>query len=579
MHALKIIARHLRPYRVRLLLALIGTALFTFFSLLSPLLLRHLFDRVIQPGHWETLQVTALLILLVPLTSGAIRFFNVHLIMLTANRFVSGLRLTMYSKMLTLGPRYHGEHPSGVLVGRLMDDVNMVQRLLTGETIQLLVDIIVFGFAITVLFVLAWKLALILSVTLVLYVVVYKVFAGRIRGASQAYRQLYDEISGRLQETIQGVRQVRIYNREESENALFLSRTESSLEKLLISNMSSTRLSVWCNGIAGYGSTVIAATGAYLVLRGELTYGDLYAVDNYVWMAVNPVIRLTTVVARLAETFVSLGRIAEVLEAAPDIQTPPAAPRLRRGRGAIRFDGVHFGYSPDKPLFTNLSLDIPAGMTVALAGHTGCGKSTLTTLLMRYWDVTGGAITIDGVDIRQVNLQSLRARFGVVPQQQLLFEGTLAENIAYGLPRAPRPRIEEAARLAEVYQLAMDLPNGFDTIIGPAGVQLSVGEKQRVAIARAILRDPMVLIMDEATSALDSESEALIQKALRRIQQGRTSLVIAHRLSTIENADRIVVMDQGRIVEIGTHTELLARDQGLYRGYVMQLRSGGEPAA
>lgn len=579
MKAFPIIYRHLRPYRARLLLALFGTACFTVCSILSPLLIRHLVDHVIRPAHWEALGVTALLILMVPVISAGIRYANVHLIMLTANRFVVGMRASLYAKILHMGPRYHGEHPSGTLVGRMMDDVNMVQRLLTGETIQLLVDVIVFGFAMTVLTVLSWKLAAILAVTLVLYVVAYRVFARRIRGASLAYRGLYDEITGRLQETLQGVRQVRIYNREDSESALFEQRTASSLEQLLVSNMSSTRLGVWCNGIAGYGSTVIAATGAYLVLRGEISYGDLYAVDNYVWMAVHPVIRLTTVVARLAETFVSLGRIAEILDAEPDIRSRPDAPALPRGPGAVSFRGVGFGYSPDQPLYDGLSLEIPAGMTVALAGQTGCGKSTLTTLLMRYWDVQRGSILIDGIDVRDVSLPSLRAQFGVVPQQQVLFEGTLAENIAYGMPHATRAQIEEAARLAEVRQIADDLPNGFDTIIGAGGVQLSVGEKQRVSIARAILRDPMVLIMDEATSALDSESEALIQKAMRRIMKGRTSIVIAHRLSTIESADRIVVMDRGRIVEVGTHTELLARDHGLYRGYVTQLRGGGEEHA
>ncbi len=576
MNALRTIYRHLRPYRFRLLLALGGTALFTVCSLLTPLLIRHLVDKVILPGRWEALPLIALLIFLVPATSSAIRYLNVHLIMLTAHRFVAGIRLRMYRNILRLGPRYHGEHPSGALVGRMMDDVNMLQRLLTGETVQLLVDVIVFGVAISVLFMLAWKLGLILLVTLILYAVGYRIFATRIRLASQAYRGLYDEITGRLQETLQGVRQVRIYNRGHSENQLFLNRTSNSLDKLLESNMSATWLGIWCNGIAGFGSTVIAASGALLILRGEMTYGDLYAIDNYVWMAVHPVIRLTTVVARLAETFVSLGRIVEVLDTQPDIQVRPGARPLPAGPGAVSFDRIDFAYTPDQPLFTQVSLDVPAGMTVALAGHTGCGKSTLTALLMRYWDVQGGAIRIDGHDVRELDLRSLRARFGVVPQHQTLFEGTLAENIAYGMPRATRAQIEDAARLAEAHGFAVELPNGYDTIIGSGGVQLSVGEKQRISIARAILRDPMILVMDEVTSALDSESEALIQKALRRILQGRTSFVIAHRLSTIENADRIVVMDQGRILEVGTHHELLARGDSRYRGYVMQLRGGGE---
>jgi subfamily B ATP-binding cassette protein MsbA len=563
---------YLRPYRRRLLLAFAGTAAFTVFSLLPPLLMRRLIDKVLRPHRWAALPVTVLLILLVPFTSALVRYANTHVIMLAARRFVAGIRLRMYQRILHLSMRYHSEHPPGMLVGRLMDDVNMLQRLLTGDTVQIAVDVIVFGFAMTVLFLLSWKLAFILSATLVLYVAAYRVFSARIRGASHQYREVYDQITGRLQETLAGVRQVRIFNREDTESALFLQRTARSLEHQFATNMSSVGLANACSAIAGYGSTFIAALGGYFILKGEISYGDLFAIDSYAWMAVNPVIRLTNVAAQLSETFVSLGRIVEVLEAPADIQSAPHAPRLRRGAGAVSFRGVHFSYIPERPLFQGLSLEIPPGRTIALAGHTGCGKTTLTSLLMRYWDVQQGAILVDGADIRSVDLRSLRSRFGVVLQQPVLFEGTLAENIAYGRPDVSRKRIEEAARSAEIYDMAMELPGGFDTLIGTAGVKLSLGEKQRVSIARAVIRDPMILVMDEATSSLDSESEALIQKALRNVLKGRTSFVIAHRLSTIVSADLIVVMDEGRIAETGTHRELLARGDSLYRSFCMQLR-------
>lgn len=560
-------------------MALLGTALFTALSILSPLLLRHLLDDVIRPGQWDKLHLAVLLILLAPLTAAVIRYVNVHVIMLTARRFVAAIRVAMYEKILRLGWGYHTTHASGALVGRLMDDVNMLQRLLTGDTIQILVDIIVFSFAISVLFILSWKLAAIVCLTLVLYVAAYRIFSRRIRGANEAYRGLYDEISARLQETLAGVRQVRIYNREDSESNRFLNRTARSLDQQLSSQMSSVGLSGICSGIAGYGSTLIAALGAYFVVKNEMTYGDLYAVDNYVWMAVNPVIRLTNLAGQLAETLVSVRRVAEVLDEPMDIRSDPSAPKLEQGPGAVTFENVFFSYPPDTPLFQDLSLEMPAGKTIAFVGHTGCGKTSLISLLMRYWDVDKGTIRIDGQNIRDVELRSLREKFGVVLQQPVLFEGTLAENIAYGRPDASREDIEAAARMAEVYDMAMDLPRKFNTVIGTNGVKLSVGERQRVSIARAILRNPMIFIMDEATSALDSESEALIQKALNHVFRGRTSIVIAHRLSTVMSADRIVVMERGKIVESGTHAELMAREHGVYRAYCLQLRSSAEEDA
>jgi subfamily B ATP-binding cassette protein MsbA len=452
-----------------------------------------------------------------------------------------------------------------MLVGRLMDDVNRLQRLMTGETVQMLIDVIVFGFSLTVAFVLSWKLALILCGILTLYVSVYGFFSRWIRRATQSFRLTYDQIAGRLQETVLGVRLVRIYNREDWEHALFLDRTARGLDKALSSTLGSITLSTVSTGIAGYGSTVIAGLGAYFVLRNEMTFGDLHAFNSYVWMAIMPAIRLTTMAAQLSETLVSAERIMEVLRQQPEIRSRPGAPRISAKRGDVELRRVHFAYEPQSPLYRDLNLRVDGGTTVALVGPTGCGKTTLTSLLMRFWDVQRGEVLIDGVDVRSVDLHSLRGLFGVVLQDPVLFDGTLAENIAYGRPDATREEIEEAARTAEIYAMATSFPDGFDSVIGSQGIKLSVGEKQRVSIARAILKDPLILIMDEATSALDSYSEALIQKALGRVLRNRTSFVVAHRLSTIHNADMIVVMQDGRVVATGTHAELMRDQAGLYR--------------
>jgi ATP-binding cassette subfamily B protein len=257
----------------------------------------------------------------------------------------------------------------------------------------------------------------------------------------------------------------------------------------------------------------------------------------------------------------------------PEISSAPDAPEFVPREGRVEFKDVTFSYAPDVPLYRGLSLSVEPGMTVALVGQTGCGKTTFTSLLMRYWDIQDGAILIDGQNIKEVQLESLRRQFGVVLQAPVIFDGTVRENIAYGLPSSTSDdRIIEAAKAAEIYSSIMRLPEGLDTMVGTEGVKLSVGEKQRLSIARAIIKDPLILIMDEATSSLDSESEALIQKALDTVLKGRTSFVVAHRLSTITNADMIVVMDKGAIIEKGRHDELMEIDGGHYRKLYEELR-------
>jgi ATP-binding cassette, subfamily B, bacterial MsbA len=573
MHStLKDLLHFIRPYRSRLFIALGGTIVFTLLSVLPPLVMRYYVDNVLSARNWDLLPLVLSAIVGVPLLSVLIRFGNMHLLMLASRRFLGNIRLSMYRRILNLSMRYHGSASSGMLVGRMMDDVNKLQRLLTGETVQMLIDGIVFVFALTVTFILSWKLTLVLCAVLALYVAVYGYFSRWIRRATASFRITYDQIAGRLQETLLGVRLVRIYNREEWEHSHFLENTSRGLDQALSSSLGSTTLSTLSTGIAGYGSTVIVGLGAYLVLHQQMTFGDLHAFNSYIWMAIMPAIRLTTLAGQLSETFVSVDRILAVIRETPDIESKPGAPAIQRGNGTIEFDHVGFGYDRDTPLFRDLSLRVQGGTTVALVGPTGCGKTTLTHLLMRFWDVESGRITIDGTDIRDVRLRSLRELFGVVLQEPVVFDGALAENIAYGRPDATRAEIEAAAQAAEIHAMARGFPDGFDSVIGSNGYKLSVGEKQRVSIARAILRNPLILIMDEATSSLDSNSEALIQKALERVLRNRTAFVIAHRLSTIHDAHMIVVMDGGGIVAVGTHEELMAKEHGLYRALYRRMR-------
>ena len=547
-------------------------SVFTGLTLAQPLLMRLLFNDVVEVGRWEMLPVVILLIAAAPFLASGFQFLNQRIIMRSAYGLISDIRLDMYERVLALSLSYHQDTSSGVLVNRLMDDVNMLQRLIAGDTVTLFIDVIIFGVALAVVFTIAPLLGVILMVTLVLYVLAYRGFAGRIRSRSTSYRRMQDTISERLQETIAGVRHVRIYNRELMENTNFVSRTEQSLEHALKSHMGSVGLGTVCTLIAGFGSAAVVILGYLQVLQGNLQYGDVFAVNNFVWMALNPAIRITNMAGQLTETFVSIRRVVEVLDEEPSVASLPDAPPMVRDAGRVEFDNVHFAYKPEMPLYRGLNLSVEPGATVALVGHTGCGKTTLTTLLMRHWDIQHGSIRIDGQDISKVELRSLRRLFGVVLQDPVVFDGTLAENIAYGEHDATRESLEAAAQAAEISGLVKRLPDGLDTVIGTQGIKLSVGEKQRISIARAILKDPLILIMDEATSSLDSESEALIQRALERVLHGRTSFVVAHRLSTITSADTIVVMDFGAIIEQGNHRELMKIPGGHYRKLYEELQ-------
>lgn len=543
------------------------------FTLIPPLAMRFFLDHVLTKKQWQFVVVMMAIIGIVPIVNATFTVLNRFLIASLGQRLVVDLRTGLYRHMLGLALRFHGETGAGPLMSKLMTDIGTVQQLITGEALGIFSNTVMLLFGLGLAFWLRWQLALVLIVILILYSVNYYLFARRIRSAYLDLREIMDQVTGRLQERLAGVRLVKTYCRERDETEAFLASTDRALQFGLRGQMLNVSLSATARIIGGIGSTVVYCWAAWFVLHGTMSYGDMYAMDTYFWYAITPAVNLTMVAGAITQAFVSLDRILDVMREQPEVVEQPGAADLPEVvQGDLRLEGVHFTYGADKPLFTGLDLHLPAGKMTALVGHTGCGKTTVTSLLLRLWDVQDGHVTLDGYDVRDITLRSLRRHTGVVPQEPVVFEGTVFDNIAYAEPDATLEQVEEAARAAQIHDYIVTLSDGYQTWLGKEGAKLSVGQKQRIAIARAILCKPAVLILDEATSSLDSESEAALQAAMRIVLRGRTSVVVAHRLSTIVEADQIVAMDAGRIIEIGTHDELMEIESGFYRRLYEELK-------
>jgi subfamily B ATP-binding cassette protein MsbA len=568
----------IRPYRGRLATAIALTVLFHACSLTPPLALGYLLDKVVipasttTPSQWVLLPFSVGLLVFIPFWNAFLAMINRVFIAAIGQRLVVDMRTTLFTHVLNLEMRYHAKVGPGPLMNRLMGDVGIVQNMVTGETLGIVGSIVALLLYIGIGYTINWQLATVMVVCVSLCAVSYYRYAQLIRKANLELREIMDHVSGQLQERLAGVRLVKTYCRERDETDAFLASTNRALDTGLRSQMLSVSLNTTARLIGGIGSTVVWCGSCYFILKGQMTYGGLQIMNTYFWGAMNPAIMLTQVADTIVQAMASLDRIMDVRRREPEIVESPDARELPACVGDLCLDRVHFAYEADTPLFEGLTLHIPAGKMTALVGHTGCGKTTVTSLLMRLWDVQGGRVLVDGQDVRDITLRSLRRHIGVVPQDAMIFEGTVFDNIAYGLSDATQAQVEEAARAAQIHDTIAALSDGYASWLGKGGVQLSVGQKQRITIARAILRKPAILIMDEATSSLDSESEAEIQAALRTVLHNRTSVVVAHRLSTIVEADQIVAMDKGKVIEIGTHDALMAREDGYYRRLYEELK-------
>lgn len=565
MGILKRVWKFIRPFRGRLMMAICLTGGMTLLGMLPPILMKHVIDDVVGMGQWDDAVAVCLAFLSVNVLAAAGTYWNYLIIYLVGQRLVFDIRLALFRHIQELSLRFYDQMGTGKIMARIMGDVSRIQNMVTWNTISIVNDLISFVFGLVMIFYFSWQLSLITLALLPLYVVNYMWFVKRIRRKNVKVWKKMDRVANALQERLKGTRLVRAFTNEDREAAAFADGTRSVLNTAIETTTLSASFSGTSGLLSGLGQTVIYCLGCYYVIVGQMTYGEVAAFSAFVFRVLSPAVRFTEVSNLLEQTSISVERIFEVLDAEPEIVERSNAQALTKVQGHVHFRNVHFSYVPGEPVLQGVDLEVPAGSTVALVGHTGCGKTTLTSLLMRFYDVTEGAIEVDGVDIRNVTLRSLRWNIGAVLQESILFHSSIYENLKYGDRQATPMQVIEAARAAEVNDFVLAQVDGYDTVVGEGGIVLSVGEKQRLAIARAILTQPGIMILDEATSSLDSRSEALIQKALTRVMQGRTSFIIAHRLATIVNADMIVVMDKGKIKEVGSHEELLQLPNGDYR--------------
>jgi ATP-binding cassette, subfamily B, multidrug efflux pump len=562
-----------RPYRKHIIFSLLTLVLITAINLIVPAIIRLVIDVGLVQGESRIMVLAALAILGIGILRAVLVYFQRYLGEWIASHIGYDLRNRLYDHIQHLPFSYHDHAQTGQLISRSIEDVRSVERFTGSGIIELLHLILLLVGIVSLLFVQNARLAAIALLPMIPLVLITSGFGRRIGDFFLAVDNSLGELSSRLQENVTGVQVVRAFAREHYE----IQRFEQSNRTLY--NARLTVIAEWAkvmpssHFLVTLGTILILWFGGQMVLRGEMTIGEVVAFNSYLLMLSAPAQQLTWLVNMAGEAVAGVQRAFEVLDHEPEIKTPENAIVLDTLSGRVEFQDVTFHYTGESArALQDINLEVPPNHVVALIGPTGSGKTSLVNLIPRFYDVSQGAVRVDGYDIRQLDLVSLRRQIGIVLQSSLLFSTTIRENIAYGRPGASREEVEEAARAAQAHEFILSFPEGYETVVGERGVTLSGGQRQRVAIARALLMDPRILILDDSTSSVDTQTERLIQKALDRIMEGRTTFVIAHRLSTVRRADLILVMDRGRIVEHGTNRELLAQD-GLYREiYELQLR-------
>jgi subfamily B ATP-binding cassette protein MsbA len=571
-----------RPYRRGLVIATVTLLLSSLLALAFPLVVRYLLDAAFERHDRQLLDQIALGLLAIFATTAVLNYIQTYYLSATGERAVAGLRRELFAKLLTMPPGFFADRRTGELTSRLTVDIGLLQGILSHQIAEFTRQVLALVGGVIVL---TWMQPVLMLTALAVVPVVAAsalIFGKRLKKMTTSVQDELANSTALAEEAFGQIRVVQGFAQEPQEERRFAER----IGHVVAASLQRARVRATFFGVITFTTfaavTAVLWMGGRLVLSGDLTSGEMVAFLLYTVSIAAAFGALASFFSAYQEAIGAAERVFEILETTSPVADPPHAVALKHPiRGDVQFDHISFRYRTDTPGMTieDLSLHIAPGEVVAVVGPSGSGKTTLASLLPRFWDVQEGAIRLDGVDIRELALAELREAIGIVPQEPALFSGTVRENIAYARPDASPEDVEAAAQVANAHEFIVQLPEGYDTVVGERGVKLSGGQRQRIAIARAVLKDPAVLVLDEATSSLDNESERLVEAALERLLVGRTTLIIAHRLSTVQRADRLLVLDGGRIVEAGSHAELL-RQGGIYaRLFQMQWRDGEDLAA
>ncbi len=606
----------LQPYKGRVIVAVLLTLLVTLLQIVPPKLFQVTIDNGIKPaldaqrdlpkarevasveGEGQLQAIarvakleekekqgpnvimwTAIALFCVILLRNVFSFANSYILTWIGHRFVFDLRFATWKHLQRLSLAYHNQTQTGKIMARVTGDIELIQGLIQGQLVTFISDIVTLVAVIGMLFFLEWRIALCIAALIPFYVISYLSFLKHIREVSQEQRRLWDEMLGKLAEKIAGIGVVKAFVKEDYETKNFMSSVRAKFDVDMRQVHLNRRLGLVSGVISAIGTGLVYAYGGSLVQQGQLTTGVLVALTFYIGYVFNPAVRVVDFNNSLQWALAAMDRVFQTLDTRPEIEDKPEALPLPEIRGRVEFDHVSFNYVEGKNAIEDVSLTVEPGEIVALVGHSGAGKSTLMNLLMRFYDPSAGHVRVDGHDLRDIRLESLRRKVAMVAQENVLFSVTILENVKYGNPQASDEAAIEACRVADLHNFIMELPDGYETMIGEDGIKLSGGQKQRLALARALLTDPAILILDDVTSALDGETEARVQEALSVAMQGRTTFIIAHRLSSVVDADRIYVIEDGQIRDVGTHGELVDRP-GIYHDiYREQFKSALEMSA